>query len=126
MEIINPEALGAPVGYSNGVKATGSFLAIAGQVGWDREGRIVAGDFTAQFARALGNVVEVVHAAGGGPDRITALTIFVTDRHEYLDSRKALGKEYRRGRHYPAMTLVEVKGLIEEGARVEIQGWAVL
>lgn len=128
MEILNPASLARPVGYSHGIKATGTILAVAGQVAWDREGRIVSPDFAGQFSRALANVLEVVRAAGGGPQNLVALTIFVTSKAEYLASVKPLGAEYRRlmGRHYPAMTLVEIKGLVEEGAKVEIQGLAVL
>lgn len=128
MEIINPESLARAVGYSHGVKATGTWLAVAGQVGWDREGKIVGEDFAAQFARALENVVEVVRAAGGKPESLIRLAIFVTSKEEYLASLKRLGTDYRRvmGRHYPAMTCVEVKGLVEPGAKVEIEGLAVL
>ena len=126
--IINPDSLARPSGYSHGIKAEGTFLAIAGQVVWDREGRIVGDDFVLQFAAALNNVVTVVKDAGGTPQNIVSLMIFVTDKRELLGSAKPLGAEYRRiiGRHFPAMTLVEVKGLIEPGAKVEIQDLAVL
>jgi enamine deaminase RidA (YjgF/YER057c/UK114 family) len=128
MEIINPPALARPKGYSHGVRTAGTVLAVAGQVGWDREGRLVAGDLVGQFAVALQNVVEVVRAAGGEPESLVRLTLYLTDKEEYLRSQKALGVEYRRimGRHYPAMTAVEVKGLVEPGAKVEIEGLAVL
>lgn len=128
MEIINPDSLAAPSGYSHGVKATGTMLAVAGQVGWDKDGRLVGDDFVAQFSRALANVVQVVRAAGGAPDNLIRLILYVTVKEEYLASLRPLGVEYRRimGRHYPAMTLVEVKGLIEPGARIEIEGLAVL
>lgn len=128
MEIVNPPGWAKPVGYSNGVKAGGTFLAIAGQVGWNARGEIVGDAFVAQFAQALANVIEVARTAGGGPESLVSLTLFVTDRREYLASLQALGKEYRRlmGRHYPAMTLVEISGLVEQGAKVEIQGLAVL
>lgn len=128
MEIITPSTLAKAVGYSHGVRAKGEFLAVAGQVAWDKEGRIVGDDFAKQFGQALANVVEVVRAAGGRPENLLRLAIFVTNKAEYLSSLKPLGAEYRRimGRHYPAMTCVEVKGLVEEGAKVEIEGWAVL
>lgn len=128
MEIVNPDSLARPVGYSNGVKASGAFLAIAGQVGWDKESKIVSSDFVAQFAQALSNVVDVVKAAGGRPENIVSLTIFLASKEEYLSSLKPLGVEYRRlmGRHFPAMTAIEVKGFVEPGAKVEIQGLAVL
>jgi enamine deaminase RidA (YjgF/YER057c/UK114 family) len=127
-EIVNPAGWKKPAGYSNGVKASGSILAIAGQVGWDADGRLVGGDFVRQFARALENVVEVARTAGGGPEKLIKLTIFVASKDEYLASLEALGVEYRRvmGRHYPAMTCVEVAGFVEPGAKVEIEGLAVL
>ncbi len=128
MEIINPSTMSKPSGYSHGVKATGSFLAVAGQVGWDAEGQIVGADFLSQFLQALENVVQVVREAGGEPQNLISLTIFVTSKEAYLDCLKSLGTGYRKimGRHFPAMTLVEIAGLIEEGAQVEVQGLAVI
>jgi len=127
---INPEALGAPRGYSNGMLAPpgGRLLAVAGQVGWDAEQKIVSDAFPAQFGQALANVVAVVHEAGGKPEHIAQLTIFVTDHREYMATAKEVGAEYRRlmGRHFPAMALVEVKALLEERAKVEIQALAWL
>jgi enamine deaminase RidA (YjgF/YER057c/UK114 family) len=127
MEIINPEGLTKPKGYSNGMRQ-GNLLAIAGQVAWDSEGRIVGGDFVRQFGQALRNIVSVVVSAGGREQDIAKLTIFVTDKDRYLSCLKELGAEYRAimGKHYPAMTLVEVSGLVEEGAIVEIEGLAFL
>ena len=128
MELINPDSLARPAGFSHGVKATGTLLAVAGQVGWDKTSRIVAEGFVVQFSRSLENVLEVVRAAGGGPPNLIRLAIYVTVKDEYLASLKPLGAEYRRimGQHYPAMTLVEVKGLLEPGAKVEIEALAVL
>jgi len=128
MEIIQPPGWAKPRGYSNGVVAAGRVLAIAGQVGWDKDSRMVSDDLVAQFARALENVVEIVRAAGGTPESLVRLTLYLTDKQEYLASQKAIGAEYRRvvGRHFPAMTAVEVKGLVEPGAKVEIDGLAVL
>lgn len=127
---INPPALGAPRGYSNGMlgPAGGRLLAIAGQIAWNAEQKIVSDDFAAQFEQALGNVVEVVRAAGGEPADVVQLTIYVVDRHEYLATLKEVGAAWRRlmGRHYPTMALVEVAALLEPGAKVEIQGLAVL
>jgi enamine deaminase RidA (YjgF/YER057c/UK114 family) len=129
-EPINPESLGAPRGYSHGMLAPagGRLLCVAGQIAWDREGRIVGEDFPAQFAQALGNVLTVVRAAGGGPEHVLRLTIYVTDRRLYLDDLPAVGDAYRSvmGRRYPAMALVEVAGLLEPGALVEIEGTAVV
>ncbi len=127
---INPEALGAPRGFSHGVLApAGSrLLFVAGQVGWDREQRLVAGGFTAQFERALENIRVVVESAGGGIDQICRLTIYVTDKSLYLGELRAVGEAYRRvmGRHFPAMALVEVADLLEAGALVEIEATAAL
>ena len=130
MKAINPPALGTPRGYSNGVlvPAGSSLLAIAGQIAWDGEQQIVSDDFTAQFAQALGNVVTVVEAAGGEPQNLISLTIFVTDKAEYLEATRAVGDAYRQlmGRHFPAMALVEVAALLDPRAKVEIQALAAL
>lgn len=130
LRTIDPEELGAPSGYSNGILAPagGRLLFVAGQVGWDREHRLVEGGFVAQFGRALENVVAVVRTAGGGPESLARLTIYVVDRREYLDRLEEVGRAYRAvmGRHFPAMALLEVKGLLEPGARVEIEATAVL
>jgi enamine deaminase RidA (YjgF/YER057c/UK114 family) len=129
-EVINPEALGAPKGWNNGMLAPrgGRVLFVAGQVAMDRDGRVVEGDMAAQWARSLENVLEVVRAAGGGPEDIGRMTIFVTDRAAYQAALKPLGAVWRRlmGRHYPAMAVVEVKGLVEDGAVVEIEATAVI
>jgi enamine deaminase RidA (YjgF/YER057c/UK114 family) len=128
LQMILPEGWPRPKGFSHGVLAQGRLLCIAGQVGWDRQGRIVDPGFPAQFAQALDNVLAVVRSAGGRPEQIASLTIFVTDKRLYLASQREVGvlwKE-RMGRHYPAMALVEVAGLVEDGALVEIQGMAVL
>ena len=128
--MIHPEALGAPLGYSHGVLApAGSrLLFVAGQVGWDREQRLASGGFAPQFERALGNVRAVVESAGGRVEEICRLTIYVTDKKLYESDLRAVGEAYRRvvGRHYPAMTLVEVADLLEPGALVEIEATAAL
>jgi enamine deaminase RidA (YjgF/YER057c/UK114 family) len=126
MTIVNPPELGKPIGYSNGVLAPSGLLCVAGQVAWDAEGRIVSDRFADQFDRALANVLAVVAAAGGAPESILRLAIFVVDVAEYVAARREVGERYRArmGRHYPAMTLVEVKALLEEGARVEIEAIA--
>ncbi len=127
---INPQELGAPRGYSNGMLGPvgGRLLCIAGQIAWDGEQRLVAEDFAGQFAQALANVVTVVRAAGGDPQHLAQLTLYVTDKEEYLATLPAVGAAYRRlmGKHFPTMALVEVKGLLEPGAKVEIQGLAIL
>jgi enamine deaminase RidA (YjgF/YER057c/UK114 family) len=129
-KFINPESLGPARGYSNGVLATpgGSLLFVAGQVGWDEQQRIVSDDFVEQFDRALANVIAVVEAAGGTPEQIARLTIYVTDKSEYLSAQREVGERYRArmNRHFPAMALIEVKSLLNDAARVEIEAIAVL
>jgi enamine deaminase RidA (YjgF/YER057c/UK114 family) len=129
-EPVNPGSLGAPRGYSHGMLAPagGRLLAVAGQIAWDERQEIVAGGFPEQFGQALANVLAVVREAGGGPEHVAQLTLFVTDKDDYLASLREVGEVYRRlmGRHYPAMALVEVAALLEPGARVEIQGLAVV
>jgi NAD(P)-dependent dehydrogenase (short-subunit alcohol dehydrogenase family) len=130
LAIINPEELGAPRGWSNGLLAAagGRTLFIAGQTARDGSGRVAPVDFVSQFDRALGNVLTVLRAAGGEPGHIGRFTIYVTDMAQYRASLKPLGEAYRRrmGGHYPAMALVEVKGLVDQAAMVEIEATAVL
>ena len=130
LEFINPESLGRPRGYANGVLAPegGVLLFIAGQIAWDERQQIVSKDFVAQFERALSNVLAVVREAGGAPEQIARLVIYVTDKREYCASQKEIGACWRKllGRHFPAMALVEVKALLEDDAKVEIEGIAVL
>jgi enamine deaminase RidA (YjgF/YER057c/UK114 family) len=126
---IEPEGWAKPRGYSNGMRARGELLAIAGQIAWDAQARLVGeGDFVRQFEQALANVVAIVRAAGGAPEDLVSLTIYVTDSKEYLARLADVGAAYRRvvGKHYPAMALLVVAGLLELGAKVEIQGLAVL
>jgi enamine deaminase RidA (YjgF/YER057c/UK114 family) len=127
-DVVDSPELARPSGYSNGMRARGALLAVAGQVAWDRAGAIVSPDFVDQFGQALQNVCTVVRAAGGVPADLIALTIYVTDVAEYRAQLAALGRVYRTlmGRHFPAMTLVQVAALLEPGAVVEIQGLAVL
>lgn len=129
-KLINPASLGQPRGYSNGVltDAGGRLLFVAGQVGWNREQTIVSEDFVAQFDRALENVVAVVTEAGGRPDQIARLVLYVTNKKDYQLHLKEIGESYRArmGKHFPAMVLVEVKSLLEDKAKVEIEAVAVL
>ncbi len=130
LKFINPAALGPPRGYSNGVMTEPGprLLFIAGQVGWNEQQRITSADFVEQFDRALANVVAVVTEAGGRPEQIARLVIYVTDKKEYQLQTRELGERYRThlGKHFPAMVLVEVKGLLDDAAKVEIEGIAVL
>jgi enamine deaminase RidA (YjgF/YER057c/UK114 family) len=125
---VNPESLARPRGYSHGMKGSGELLFVAGQVGWTREGRVVSGDFLSQFQRALENVIDVVWAAGGQPSDIARMVVYVTDKAEYQARAREIGEVWRArmGRHYPAMALVEVKALLDDEARVEIEAMAVL
>jgi enamine deaminase RidA (YjgF/YER057c/UK114 family) len=125
---VNPESLARPRGYSHGMKGGGELLFVAGQIGWNREGRLVSDDFVAQFAQALDNVLDVVWAAGGKPECVARMVLYVTDKREYLRRARELGEAWRRrmGKHYPAMAAVEVKALLEEGALVEIEATALL
>ncbi|MFN2516552.1 MAG: RidA family protein [Pyrinomonadaceae bacterium] len=129
-KLINPAALGTPRGYSNGVltDAGGRLLFVAGQVGWNEKQAIVSENFVKQFDRALANVITVVSDAGGRPDQIARLVIYVTNKKEYTNSLIEVGECYRArmGRHFPAMVLVEVKSLLDDNAKVEIEAVAVL
>jgi enamine deaminase RidA (YjgF/YER057c/UK114 family) len=128
LKAVEPEGLVRPRGYSHGMMGQGELLFVAGQIGWNREGHMVSGDLVAQFDQALDNVLTVVWAAGGKPDSVARLVIYVTDKNDYRSCAKALGEAYRRrmGRHYPAMSLVEVKSLLDDDAKVEIEAVAVL
>jgi enamine deaminase RidA (YjgF/YER057c/UK114 family) len=125
---VNPDALAKPQGFSHGIKGTGELLFVAGQIGWNREGRMVSDDLTTQFAQALDNVLDVVWAAGGKPESVARMTVYVTDKGDYVRKRKAIGEAWKKrmGKHYPAMALVEVKALVEDDAKVEIEATAVL
>jgi enamine deaminase RidA (YjgF/YER057c/UK114 family) len=128
VKVVQPEGWDRPKGYSNGILATGRFLAVAGQVGWNERGEIVSDDFTCQAAQALRNVLAIVTAAGGSAQHIARLTWYVTDKRTYCAAARDIGRVYRElfGSHYPAMTLVEVKSLLEDRAVVEIEATAVL
>ena len=130
LKFINPESLGPPRGYSNGVLADpgGRLLFIAGQIGCNEKQEIISDDFVRQFERALENVVAVVTEAGGQPADIVRLVIYVTSKGEYRQRKQEIGDRYRAhmGKHFPAMALVEVKGLLEDAAKVEIEGVAIL
>ena len=128
---IEPPGWPRPQGYADGILAPpGSrILFVAGQVGWDGKRQLVGpGDFVLQFAQALRNVVAVVKAAGGGPEHLARVTLYVTDKRVYSKSRAEIGAAWREivGRHYPAMALVEVSALLEPGALVEIEATAAV
>ncbi len=128
MKTLQPPGWAAPRGYANGIAARGSLVFVAGQVGWNGQERFESDEFVAQARQALANIVAVLREAGAGPEHLVRMTWYVTDRREYVASWKALGAAYREviGRHFPAMTAVEVAGLIEAGAKVEIEATAVV
>ncbi|MGA8097624.1 MAG: RidA family protein [Candidatus Cybelea sp.] len=127
-ETINPSGWPRPSGYANGVVAEGRYLAISGQIGWNERNELVSNDFLAQARQALHNVMSVLRAAGGDARHLVRLTWYVTDASEYRQSMRELGAAYREivGTHYPAMALVQVAALLEDGAKVEIEATAVL
>lgn len=129
-KLINPKGLPPPRGFTHGVLTRGgSLLSLAGQTGSDATGRIVApGDVVAQFDQALRNITAVVEAAGGKPQDIVKLNIFVRNRDDYLSKLEPLGQVFRSrcGLHYPAMALFEVSGLFTDEALVELEGLAVI
>ena len=115
-------------GFSNGIAAQGRLVFLAGQVGWNAEQRFESTDFVAQARQALANIVTLVAEAGGEAAHITRLTWFVLDKQEYLSRLRELGDAYRSvmGKHFPAMTLVQVGALVEDEARLEIEATAVV
>jgi len=128
MKTLQPPGWGAPRGYAHGIAARGRLVFVSGQVGWNAAQELSSDDFVAQATQALRNVAAVLQEGGATPAHVVRMTWYVTDRREYLASLPALGKAYREimGRHYPAMTAVEVSALVEEGARVEIEATAVV
>jgi enamine deaminase RidA (YjgF/YER057c/UK114 family) len=131
LDTVHPEGWEPPSGYANGivVPAGARLLFVAGQIAWDADQVLVGrGDFVAQFRQALANVLAVVDAAGGAPEHLASVTVYVKDKQAYLASTRALGAAWRElvGRHYPAMALVQVADLLEKDALVEIQAVAAL
>lgn len=125
--VLLPEGWPRPKGYSNGIEATGRMIFIAGQIGWTPDG-VFPGGFAAQFRQTIENTLAVLAEAGAGPEHIVRMTWFVVDKHEYLASLRDIGAAWREliGPHYPAMAVVEVKGLVEDAARLEIETTAVV
>lgn len=123
-----PEGWPRPKGYSNGVEATGRMVFVAGQIGWTPEGAFVETGFAGQFRQTLENTLSVLAEAGAGPEHIVRMTWYVVDKREYLASLRDIGTVWRTliGPHYPAMAVVEVKGLMEDAARIEIETTAVI
>jgi len=127
-EFLDPQRWKRPKGYANAVATEGRMVFLSGQVGWNAEQRFDSQDFVAQSRQALANIVALVHEGGGKPEHITRLTWFVTDKQEYLSRLRELGEAYQSvmGKHFPAMTLVEVAALVEDQAKVEIEATAVV
>jgi enamine deaminase RidA (YjgF/YER057c/UK114 family) len=128
MNVILPEGWPRPKGYANGVVAQGRMLFIAGMIGWDAQGVFHSDDFAVQARQALRNVADVLREAGGKPENIVRMTWYVTDKREYLAAAREVGQAFREiiGSYNAAMTAVEVKALIEDRAKVEIEATAVL
>jgi len=127
-EIIQPTDWAKPKGYANAVSATGRQLYIAGQIGWDEKCEIVSDDFVAQCRQAFLNIARLLAEAGGGPEHMTRMTWYLTDKREYLARGREIGSTYREilGKNFPAMTAVQVVALIEDRAKVEIEVTAVI
>jgi enamine deaminase RidA (YjgF/YER057c/UK114 family) len=127
-KILQPEGWAAPRGYSNGIEARGRTVVIGGQIGWDGQCRFHTSDFAAQAKQALQNIVAILAEAGGKPEHIIRMTWYVVDKREYIAAYPELGRAYREviGRNFPAMTAVQVAGLIEDAARVEIEATAMI
>ena len=128
MEILQPPQWAKPRGYSNGVAASGRMVCVSGMIGWDGQGVFHTDDFAGQVRQALENVVAVLAEADARPEHIVRMTWYVIDRKEYVAAYKEVGAAYRDviGAHYPAMTAVQVAGLVEDRARVEIEVTAIV
>jgi enamine deaminase RidA (YjgF/YER057c/UK114 family) len=128
MQQLQPPGWAAPKGYANGIAAKGTLVFVGGQIGWDGEQRFQSDDFIEQTRQALQNVHAVLACAGAGPEHMVRMTWYITDRDEYNARLRELGSAYRdvMGRHFPAMTCVEVSRLVETRAKVEIEVTAVV
>jgi enamine deaminase RidA (YjgF/YER057c/UK114 family) len=128
MQILQPPGWARPRGYSNGIAAEGRMVFVSGMVGWDADCKFQTEDFAGQVKQALQNIIAVLAEAGGRPEHIARMTWYVVDKAEYVGAYRQIGEVYREliGSHYPAMTAVEVSGLLEPQARVEIEVTAVV
>ncbi|HWE21474.1 MAG TPA: RidA family protein [Hyphomicrobiaceae bacterium] len=127
-QLLHPKHWTPAKGFANGVAAEGRLVFVAGQIGWNAAQRFESDDFVAQVEQALANIIAVLAEADAGPEHLVRLTWYVTDKREYLSRLNEVGEVYRRviGRHFPAMTLVQVAALLEERAKVEIEATAVV
>lgn len=128
MKILQPPDWARPKGYANGVSTRGQLVFVSGIVGWTPQGEFATLEFAGQVDQALQNIVAILREANARPEHIVRMTWYVLDKNEYLNSTKEIGASYRAiiGKHYPAMTVVQVAGLVEENARVEIEATAVI
>jgi enamine deaminase RidA (YjgF/YER057c/UK114 family) len=128
MKILQPPGWARAKGFSNGIACSGKLVFIAGQIGWTGEGKWEATDFAGQFRQALQNIIAVLKEADGKPEHIVRLTWYVLDKDEYLGALREVGTAYRAlmGRHFPTMAVVQVSGLVENEARLEIEATAVI
>ena len=128
MQILQPPSWARAKGFSNGIVASGRMVFIAGQVGWTGQGEWKEKSFAGQFRQTMRNILDVLAEAKGRPEHIVRLTWYVLDRDEYLASLKEVGAAYRElmGKHYPAMAVVQVSGLVEREAKLEIEATAVI
>ncbi len=126
--VLQPEGWAKPKGYSNGIAARGRLVFVAGQIGWNAQCVFETSDFNGQVRQALKNIAAVLAEAGARPEHVASMTWYILDKSEYLGNLKALGQIWREvmGPHYPAMAVVQVVALVDEGAKVEIQAQAVV
>ena len=126
--VLQPEGWAKPKGYANGIAARGRLVFVAGQIGWNAQCVFETSDFNGQVRQALKNIAAVLAEAGAGPEHVASMTWYILDKSEYLGNLKALGQIWREvmGPHYPAMAVVQVVALVDEGAKVEIQAQAVV
>ena len=128
MDFLQPEGWPRPKGYSNGISASGRMVFVSGMVGWDKDGVFHTDDFAGQVRQALENIVAVLAEGGAKPEHIVRMTWYVLDKKEYVGAYPEIGAAYREliGRHYPTMSAVQVAGLVEDRAKVEIEVTAVV
>ncbi|MBB4351264.1 MULTISPECIES: RidA family protein [Rhizobiaceae] len=126
--ILQPEGWAKPIGYANGVSATGRQIFVGGQIGWNAQCQFETDDFVGQVKQTLENIVAVLAAGGAKPEHITTMTWYFTDKAEYLGNLKGIGQAYREviGKHFPAMAAMQVVALVEDRAKIEIQATAVV
>jgi enamine deaminase RidA (YjgF/YER057c/UK114 family) len=128
LKTLQPDGLAKPAGYANGVSARGRVIHVAGQIGWNKDSKFETDDFVGQVRQSLQNVVAVLACDDARPEHIVSMVWYFTGKREYLDNLKRVGEAYREtiGRHFPAMTAIEVSALMEDRAKVEIQAVAIV